>query len=75
MFLYFTISFVYLAGSSFAAGFSERCLIAESSSHGSLSHRERGCHRSQYTNACKLDVFFFKYIQCRWSKEPVGISE
>ena len=51
LFLYFTISLVYLlqralqiAGSSFAEGFSERRLIAESSSHGSLSRRERGCH-------------------------------
>ena len=65
LFLYFTISFVYLlqialqiAGSSFAEGFSERRLIAESSSHGSLSRRERGCHHSQYTNACKLDLSF-----------------
>ena len=25
---------------------------------GSLSRRERGCHHSQYSNACNLDVSF-----------------
>ena len=55
LFLYFTISFVYLlqtalqiAASSFAEGFSERRLIAESSSHESLSCRERECHHCRY---------------------------
>ena len=47
-----------VAGPSLAEGFSERRLIAESSSHGSLSRRERGCHHSQYTNVCKLDLSF-----------------
>ena len=63
-----------IAESSFSEGFSERRLIAESSSHGSLSRRERGYHHSQYTNICKLDLSFQNIVNADGVRNLLGFQ-